>query len=194
MHAAFLWKWEWICPEILCLVSWPDLSWDFDRKPLVKLSIHFKFNYKNNGIFTLIGQWISLLTFRGNWRSSQGKARQGRNGLQHSSHRGKARSWLHKPVGAPTSGSRRLYKVQRQYHGIPGNPRRYQTIDSRRFSSYVQSRHSCALADEHYHWDYHIWAALEGGRNYLLSALPLPRTLLGSSHWNSALFRAPPRL
>lgn len=124
----------------------------------------------------------------------QAKAKQGRNGLQHSSDRGKARSarsWLHKPVGAPTSGSRRLYKVQRQYHGISGNPRRYQTIDSRRFSSYGPSRHSCALAQSSI-IDIAIYGRrLKEDEVTYFPLYPLPRTLLGSSHWSSAPFRAP---
>ena len=135
-----------------------------------------------------------MLTFRGNWRSSQGKARQkwfATFKRQGQSKIAAKRSWLHKPVGAPTSGSRRLYKVQRQYHGISGNPRRYQTIDSRRFSSYGPSPHSCALAQSST-----IEIAIYGRRlkedevTYF-PLYPIPRTLLGSSHWSSAPFRAP---
>lgn len=154
MQAAFLWKWEWICSEILCLVSWPDLSWDFDRKPLVKLSIHFKFNHKNNGIFTLIGQGISLLTFRGNWRSSQGKARQGKAEMVcniqatgpkqdrgYISHRAKQDHGYTSRFElrlVAQEGCRRYNGNTMGYQATPGDTRRYQTIDSRRFSSYVQ--------------------------------------------------------
>jgi hypothetical protein len=132
----------WIWSEILCLVSWPDLRWNFARKPLVKPCIHFKFNYKHNGIFTWIGQAFScsLLEAIG----GRSTVRQGQKWFATSKRPGKSKdrgytSQLEFRRVAEEGGTRyNDYTMQaipgnpRQPQATPGNTRQHQAIPDNR--------------------------------------------------------------